>query len=117
MSKIKGKSKGAVLGNNSENNVIVSPVEATGTEQEKAKALAEAAAEAELAKTLASKAGEEEIPNSYTTENGRVYVLSPRTPKTLAVLEDVYTQEELLKNKEAMEFLILGDSGFVKRIK
>jgi uncharacterized protein YpuA (DUF1002 family) len=57
-----------------------------------------------------------EVPG-YTTEDGKIYGLSERTPKTLRVLDTTYTQEELLQNAEAMEFLIVGRSCFVKRLK
>lgn len=55
--------------------------------------------------------------DGYKTEDGKIYGLSDLTPKTLKVLDTVYTQEELLQNKEAMEFLIVGRSCFVKRLK
>lgn len=55
--------------------------------------------------------------DGYKTEDGKIYGLSNLTPKTLKVLDTVYTQEELLQNKEAMEFLIVGRSCFVNRLK
>lgn len=53
----------------------------------------------------------------YKSKDGKCFCLSDRTPKTLNVNGSIYTKEELLKNKEAMEFLIVGGSGFVKQIK
>lgn len=71
----------------------------------------------ETASTPAPETPENSIPNSFTLEDGRVFGLSKRTPKTLKVLDGVYTQEELLQNKDAMEFLIFGGSSFVTQLK
>jgi hypothetical protein len=64
--------------------------------------------------TVAAKTKELATAFAY---GGKTYGLSDLTPKTLRVLEDVYTQEELLQNKDAMEFLIVGNSCFIKRLK
>ena len=81
--------------------------------------LEKAIAEKQEADTGSETDSTEEVaePKGYKTEDGRIFGLSKRTPKTLKVLNNVYTQEELLQNKEAMEFLIYGDSSFVEQLK
>jgi hypothetical protein len=77
-----------------------------------------------IADALKSDLGIEAVTEAKTKEladafelDGKFYGLSALTPKTLKVLDDVYTQKELLQNKEAMEFLIIGNSCFIKRLK
>ena len=72
------------------------------------------AKETELAEKEAAKAKEQS--KGYKTEDGKVYGFKPNTPKTLRVEDVTYTLEELVKNKEAMEFLIYGGSCFIKRL-
>jgi hypothetical protein len=70
--------------------------------------------EAELKAIADAKA--KELEGKFELD-GKIYGLSERTPKTLRVLDTTYTQEELLQNAEAMQFLIVGRSCFVKRLK
>lgn len=67
-------------------------------------------------KVAEEKAAEKALKDAFKY-NGKFYGLSDRCPKTLKVLDVVYKQKELLKNKDAMEFLIVGNSVFIKRLK
>lgn len=51
----------------------------------------------------------------YTLKDKRKFKFKKTAPKHLKVLDVVYSQEELMKNKEAMEFLIYGNSFFVEQ--
>ncbi|PQB08015.1 hypothetical protein BST83_13275 [Polaribacter filamentus] len=73
-------------------------------------------AKSKLVDEAVVEAKTKELATAFTHE-GKTYGLSDLTPKTLKVLDDVYTQEELLQNKDAMEFLIVGNSCFIKRLK
>jgi hypothetical protein len=84
-------------------------------EYEKAQALADEA-KSKLANVAEHDAKEKELSTGFSF-GGKTYGLSDLTPKTLKVLDTVYSQEELLQNKDAMEFLIVGNSCFVKRLK
>lgn len=58
---------------------------------------------------------EEELP-VHTLTDGRKFSFKKEAPKHLKVLGVVHSQAELVKNKEAMEFLIYGNSFFVEQI-
>ena len=80
----------------------------------------EAIEEAKEQQIAKEKEAEEALKNSLKNAfefDGKFYGLSKRCPKTLRVLDTVYTQEELVKNKEAMQFLIVGNSCFINRLK
>lgn len=47
---------------------------------------------------------------------GNLYTLTDDAPKTLAFNDHVYTQKELLNDKEAMISLIVGENAFIKQI-
>ena len=72
--------------------------------------------EAKEQQKVKEKEAEEALKNAFEFD-GKFYGLSKRCPETLKVLDTVYTQEELVKNKEAMEFLIVGNSCFINRLK
>ncbi len=58
---------------------------------------------------------EEELP-VHTLTDGRKFSFIKTAPKHLKVLDVIHSQAELVKNKEAMEFLIYGNSFFVEQI-
>jgi hypothetical protein len=53
----------------------------------------------------------------FVTKEGKKYAFTKDTPATLRVLDQTFTQEELLENKDAMEWLIYGKSCFIKPLK
>jgi len=102
-----------------ETNVITLKVELEAAIE--AKKLAEEALEkltAALGSTEANEIEvevEEELP-VHTLTDGRKFSFTKKAPKHLKVLGVVHSQAELVKNKEAMEFLIYGNSFFVEQI-
>ncbi|MFA5296594.1 MAG: hypothetical protein WC389_00120 [Lutibacter sp.] len=58
----------------------------------------------------------EEARPEHTLTDGRKFSFTKKAPKHLKVLGVVHSQAELVKNKEAMEFLIYGNSFFVEQI-
>lgn len=46
----------------------------------------------------------------------RKYSFHPKTPAKISIAGSVYTLEELIKNKELMTSLIVGNSPFIKKI-
>lgn len=48
--------------------------------------------------------------------NGRRYGFTDRAPKKLSFDGQLYTQQELLNDEDAMTSLIVGESAFIKRI-
>lgn len=49
--------------------------------------------------------------------NKNKYTFSELCPKKLQVNNEVFTQEELLKQEDALQFLIVGNSPFIKRVR
>lgn len=81
---------------------VVSPEEKAALE---AQAKAEDKAQAKAEKTLK--------PFSH---NGNKYGFNKHTPAKLSIDGKLFTQDELLNNKELMTSLIVGGSAFIKRI-
>lgn len=52
----------------------------------------------------------------YAVYNGVKYAFTDRAPKQLQIDGRIYTREELLNNEEVMVSLIVGQSGFVKKM-
>ena len=71
----------------------------------KAQAKAEAEAQAKAEKTL-----------KPFNHNGNKYGFNKYTPAKLSIDGKLYTQEELLNNKDIMTSLVVGGSAFIKRI-
>lgn len=85
---------------------VVSPEEKAALEaQAKAEDKAQAKAQAKAEKTLK--------PFSH---NGNKYGFNKHTPAKLSIDGKLFTQDELLNNKELMTSLIVGGSAFIKRI-
>ena len=89
--------------------------------EERAKKLAADAKKAEAKKqeggktTASSKEGKDER-QSFTDAHGRVYKFKRTAPKTLNIDGVSQKTSDLIKDKEIMTELVLGNSNFVERI-
>ncbi len=70
----------------------------------------------EKAKTIEVEVEEVDERPIYTISEKGKFRFKKTAPKNLKVLGVAYSQAELIKNKEAMEFLIYGNSFFVEQV-